>query len=299
MMTASPTKTSLRRKPKKGRRWFFRRQIVMCYRHDLMGCIDSIGTATDGAEAKHRISSDRHSVVLNTRALLPILVGAQLIVPLVMMQARAAITTINSKHFKESFASEVPISGATLVGVSYEEGAGNPGGTLWVHVPAHVLPMLCVTVTTDDGRYSSRVEFDLTGVQHASVALDYPTVFRQQLGTYPASRVAVLGELRNSCTAAGSAMPIYLPLAWSPQEGSRSVRVLVNSGGADVQLYDIATKAHIPCAPDNLSTARVSFNTKCRVMFGVPEGVAWNGYIQRSREDEVFKEIPVVIDISP
>jgi hypothetical protein len=198
--------------------------------------------------------------------------------------------------FTEAYLEQVPVSGSILTGLQYSTPSDSAGKNLWVRIPQAAIGKLCISVITDDGRYSAAAQFSLSALTSGEHSLPYPTKYGQQLRKYTAGRTALLASIADACTSPRESLPTYLPISWSPPADANKLLVLVNSGDSDVRLYRNSTKMFSPCNKVQMNAARVAYDTICSVDV-VSADSNWIGSIIRNRNDETLPFVPLQVSL--
>jgi hypothetical protein len=160
----------------------------------------------------------------------------------------------------ERWQTEVPVSGGVRVGVMSAGDRRLDLRSLTVFLPAFTEPTLCIELSTQDGRYSARLEYPLRPRESGPVFLDLPTQYARELAGYEPRQLAILASLNANCMQAPQA---YVAARWGDAPMSDAIIVLLNSrlptrirGGADGALS-------FDCLPlDGVTTA---YNLACEI----------------------------------
>jgi hypothetical protein len=230
----------------------------------------------------------------NEAALLLLIISFSIVAtPLIEGQVQA---TVSPEVFTEAYLDQVPVSGSILTGLQYSTPSDSAGKNLWVRIPQAAIGKLCISVITDDGRYSAAAQFNLSALSSGEHSLPYPTKYVEQLRKYTSGRTALLASIADVCASPGARPPTYLPISWSPPANANTFLVLVNSGDSDVRLYRNSTKIFSPCKRVEMNAARVAYDTICPVDV-VSEDPNWIGSIIRNRNDETLPLIPLQVNL--
>jgi hypothetical protein len=213
--------------------------------------------------------------------------------PFIKGQAQA---TVSPEVFTEAYLDQVPVSGSILTGLQYSTPSDSAGKNLWVRIPQEAIGKLCVSVITDDGRYSAAAQFNLSALSSGERSLPYPTKYGEQLRKYTSGRTALLASIADACASPRANLPTYLPISWSPPADANKFLVLVNSGDSDVRLYRNSSKAFSQCKKVEMNAARVAYDTICPVDV-VFSDTKWIGSIIRNRNDETLPLVPLQVSL--
>ena len=167
----------------------------------------------------------------------------------------------------ERFQGNVPLAGGKLVGVMSVSGSRVDVGTLTVFLPSSRESMLCLELSSQDGRYSARLEYRLTGTRTGAVSLDVPTQYRRELARYEPRRLAILASLNSSCTEAPKA---YLAAQWNEAPTASAVVVFLNSRVPSRIRGGVDGKLAFDCVPvDGVTTA---YDLACEIPWSALTG---------------------------
>jgi hypothetical protein len=213
--------------------------------------------------------------------------------PFIEGQAQAIVSP---EVFTELYLDQVPVSGSILAGLQHSTPSDSTGKSLWVRIPQAAIGKLCVSVITDDGRYSAAAQFALSALSSGEHSLPYPTKYGERLRRYTSGRTALLASIADVCASPGANLPTYLPISWSPPADANKFLVLVNSGDSDVRLYRNSTKTFSQCKKVEMNAARVAYDTICTVDV-VSTDSNWIGSIIRNRNDETLPFVPLQVSL--
>jgi hypothetical protein len=155
----------------------------------------------------------------------------------------------------EEYHKIAPAGGGVIVGV-VEDGQPQFAGTVQLWMPPRPNARVCVEVSSIDGRYFGRAEYQASGViGFAKLAPQ----FAAKLGTLPAGDLAVAATLTDCDHRSNS----YVVASWSTAPADHPmVVVLINAEmGTDVSIF---TPAEVPCDPIKEKRA-VTVTVRCRI----------------------------------
>lgn len=164
----------------------------------------------------------------------------------------------------EQWFDEVPVSGGVRVGVVTEPSPSpvDPQ-TFTVFLASADRSRICVEVSSKDGRYEARLEYDIAGREAGATAFELPTAFGEQLGSYAGRDLAILTYV-GDC---GEAPEEYLAATWGGSSDPDTVVVFVNS---QVPTFVVGgergrTDFTYECVPAAGDVAAKAYNKECRV----------------------------------
>lgn len=200
--------------------------------------------------------------------------------------AAQAMAPLEPRSKWERWVDEVPVSGGVIVGVM-ASAARSPVdlNALTVELPRSAAGPLCVEVSSHDGRYSARLEYDL-GPSRArtAIALRLPTQYGSRLRSYTASELVVLARLTRKC---GDPQGAIVPAAWSQTGRGDTVYVFANSRVPTDVLGGVGAAAQYEARCVEVVGVTTAFNLRC----AVPR--AWLApnarFVLRTREGRAFQ----------
>ena len=138
--------------------------------------------------------------------------------------------------------------------------------SLSVRVPASELAGLCIGISSRDGRYAARAQYDISSATPGVYRLNFPTSHASVLTRYLASELAVLAELADDCDTPDEST-VFAVASWDPQVPQAPIHVLLNVRDADARIYIPAEEGDgefIDCVRfDDVNTA---FDTRCEIV---------------------------------
>lgn len=177
-------------------------------------------------------------------------------------QARARALSPLTKS--ERWLKSVPVSGGLRVGVMAIARQKRPrGDTLYVILPSTGrLSRLCVEISSRDGRYEAKLEYDISERSPGLDTLEFLPAHRREIEKLEADELAILAHVDSTC--AGK-VETFVVAAWEPIAAADTVTVFLNSR---VPTYVIALEAkrvthETRC--EDLSETTTAFNLRCRV----------------------------------
>lgn len=129
----------------------------------------------------------------------------------------------------EKWLDNVPVSGNLQVGIM----AGVDDKAVDVEVftvflPATTHKLLCVEVSSQDGRYEAKLEYELQNIKPGPISLRLPTAYKERLSTnYKAVELAILTRLNERC--GDTASELFVVSGWNDKSLADTVSIFVNS----------------------------------------------------------------------
>lgn len=100
----------------------------------------------------------------------------------------------------ERYTAEVPVSGGLRVGFMNDtDGKIQDPRVVYALIPSSRPTSLCVEISSQDGRYSANLEYDLSNTDSGWQSLRVPTEKRSELSGYDRDGLVVLANLSESC----------------------------------------------------------------------------------------------------
>ena len=193
---------------------------------------------------------------------LPFVVGAVLSVGALCAQP---LQPRELKPGWEQWHEKVPVSGGVRVGVmAVDEATAVDPRSFVAFLPASDLPLLCVEISSKDGRYEANLEFELAGRNAGLLRFELPTKHRNELSRYAPPDLAILARLGRDCTAPPDR---FVVAGWTDRALADTIVVFVNSdaptmivAGANGVISESA-----PCEEIVGGAAPKAYNLACRV----------------------------------
>ena len=173
--------------------------------------------------------------------------------------------------FNELMREETPVSGNILKGVflSSNEEKINPAA-LFVTLPENVNQSLFVVLSSRDGRYFAEAEYLLKNNIEGLFRLHIITDYQKQIEQYRIIEMAVIGYIQSNRP---DKPDLIMPFSWGFSKQKKELVFLVNSGGADVRIYDPETDQFFFGA-DATGDSRIAYDTECVVNVSERSGEA-------------------------
>jgi hypothetical protein len=186
------------------------------------------------------------------------------------------------RRWDERWASSVPVSGTVVPGIMVgEQSVRVLDESITLRVPRETPASICVTITSQDGRYHARAQFQAAATSSGIVTLEGPRRYRRNLRRYPAGELAISAELTTSCDGRPATR---VPAGWGRRFADGDVFVYVNSRYHTEALWragDGGSKTVV--CPEIGNRQYVAFNRVCRIPRAeLPEAVS---LLVRSRRD--------------
>lgn len=173
---------------------------------------------------------------------------------------------LEGRILKEQWVQDVAVSGGVRVGIMASPAAAlvDPDH-FTVYLPdVPGARVLCVEISSRDGRYSAAIEYDLTGVGAGPHRLGLRNAqYRGELGTYAQAELAVLARLREECGAPGESEDPFVVAGWGAERGVTTVTVLLNSRVPAEVVGEVEGRMafRVPCS--DLEGGTTTFNLRC------------------------------------
>jgi hypothetical protein len=184
--------------------------------------------------------------------------------------AAAALVLIPVGELQEHFEKTVPVAGSMLVGLRRGPAEGPLSlQALAVDLPDNAGGMLCLDMSTRDGRYTASQDFKLQGPKAGPVSLNLKSRHPEDLRGYADADLAVMLQLRDSCDE--GAPRAYLAARWTTTATEDTLTALVNVklSRANMVLVDSAGQQvpgeEAPCQAIT-SGARTAYDHECSLL---------------------------------
>jgi hypothetical protein len=113
---------------------------------------------------------------MGNKAALLLLIVSELITVATPFSEGQAQAIASPEVFTEAYLDQVPVSGSILTGLQYSTPSDSVGRNLWIRIPRAATGKLCISVITDDGRYSAAAEFNLSALSSGEPSSIQPSM---------------------------------------------------------------------------------------------------------------------------
>ena len=163
----------------------------------------------------------------------------------------------------EVYQEKIPVSGGVRVGLMLEEEEDeiNPS-TFFVKIPNTNIKNLCVELSSKDGRYSAKLNYDISSASEGLQQFYLPTKFYDQLSGYTSSELVILASLADTCTEKPEA---YLISGWKSPDIISTFVLYINSTIESTLVVRLqnGTEEEIPFT--EVSSPTIAFNKKSTI----------------------------------
>ncbi|WP_394172301.1 hypothetical protein [Thalassotalea litorea] len=121
---------------------------------------------------------------------------------LVALKLMAAEISIDENSFEESFSHTVQVSGNFYVGL--QMASDDNIEQLVVLFPEGSTGMLCIAISSIDGRYKAKIEQEISSPISGWTQVLFDSAHQGELNKYIANELAVLARVGGSCTKSGA-----------------------------------------------------------------------------------------------
>lgn len=166
----------------------------------------------------------------------------------------------------EQWVADVAVSGGVRVGVMASPSeAGVDPDAFTVFLPGPLATdALCVEISSRDGRYSARIEYDLAGAEAGALRLGLAnTRHGSELGAYSEIELAILARLRDGCAAPADAEAPFVVAGWRAGAAPDVVTVLLNSRIPAEIVGEDGGRQTLRVRCSDLEGGTTAFNLRC------------------------------------
>lgn len=169
----------------------------------------------------------------------------------------------------ENYIKSIPVSGEIRVGaMAFESSDRIRPMSFFVKIPKHIQPILCVEISSRDGRYQARLPFTITDFEPGVYELDLPTRYKDELKNYTIKDITILAKVAKTCDEDAEC---YVLSAWNtPTFNNIEAYIYLNS---DQYTELILTKPlstsidHVIKCEKILETIATAYNCLCKVSY--------------------------------
>jgi len=185
-------------------------------------------------------------------------------------------------RWNERWASAIPVSGMVVPGIMVGgQSVRVTAESITLRIPRDRPASICVTITSQDGRYHAMAQFRVAATSSGLVTLEGPHRYRRNLRRYSAGELAINAELDTIC---GGRPQMRVPASWGGQFPDGDIFVYVNSRHYTEALWRAGDGgSRTVVCPETANDRYVAFNRVCRIPPAeLPESVS---LLIRSRRD--------------
>ena len=166
--------------------------------------------------------------------------------------------TVLEKSNWEVWQDKIPVSGGVRVGLMLADNSikVNPS-SFYVHVPNTEIKILCVELSSKDGRYSAKIDYSIDNLKIGIHQFLLPTKYKKELSSYKADEIVILASLNENCNENPKA---YLISNWNNLNTKKNVFVYINS---QIPAKLVADSIEFDC--EDLESPSIAFNKKCKI----------------------------------
>jgi hypothetical protein len=168
------------------------------------------------------------------------------------------------RRWEEQWARAVPVSGVAVTGVMFgNQAAPAVAERIMLRIPRSAVSSVCVTITSQDGRYYAQALFRVAPNSSGTDTLEGPSAHRRRVRRYPAGELAIKAEVTDRC---GSVGRMQIPASWGGEAVGNDVFVYVNSRYHTEALWrDTAGRSVTVACPETENDRYVAYNRVCRI----------------------------------
>lgn len=152
------------------------------------------------------------------------MIRAIMILTVVIISFNAAGGVIHISNLKESFTERVKVSGAFFMGLQFN--SNEDIEKLYILFPSSSTGMLCVEISSIDGRYKAYIEQKLVEPVSGLTELAFQSRYRDKLNEYKPSELAVKAVITDSCDNGESSL---LLASWRISNEKNNPVILIRS----------------------------------------------------------------------
>ncbi|GAB2777468.1 hypothetical protein [Salinimicrobium soli] len=136
--------------------------------------------------------------------------------------------SLNPKEgFIDEYYEYAPSSGLVVAGVMLNNSTEKLDPThCYSFIPKVAKSLLCVAITSKDGRYKGAFQYDITNVQSGWFQLNFPTEHREELDKYRSDEIIIVSTIADACSSDNEFF--YTPSVWRP-DSNEEVVIYLNS----------------------------------------------------------------------
>ena len=175
--------------------------------------------------------------------------------------------TVLEKSNWEVWQDKIPVSGGVRVGLMFEDKVGNFNSSqFFVMVPKTEIKNLCIELSSKDGRYSAKLNYNLKDVEEGLQQFYLPTKYKNELSRYRSDEVVILASLNMICKQKPDS---YLISGWNYPKKATSAIVYINSQIPTTLVVNTKRKEDNELQCTELESPTIAFNKKCVIPLSI------------------------------
>lgn len=194
----------------------------------------------------------------------------------------------------ERWLTNVPVSGGIRVGfVALGTTASFDPDSFTVFLPADPAPFVCIELSSQDGRYSAKLERSVRGRSSGPFTVHRQSRYRSEVSAYPSAELAILAQLGDECDRPAGP---YVLASWDAAPRRDTTVVFLNSRVPTSIVGGPARLTH-EARCTSLKGVTTAFNLRCEVPADwlTPD----NRFYVRMRRGPTFSQIALPLQLSP
>ena len=169
----------------------------------------------------------------------------------------------------ERYTEEIPVSGGLRVGLMNDtDGKINDPRVVYALIPSASAASLCVEISSQDGRYSANLEYDVSNTDSGWRPLTIPTEKHSELSGYDRDGLVVLANLSASCDGSTGTLIVT---SWEEQAAGgdgdvgEHVYVYLNSRIPTTIVGTVGGQVDNEARCQTLGDVTTAYNLRCAV----------------------------------
>jgi hypothetical protein len=154
----------------------------------------------------------------------------------------AETISIKDKDINESYSETVKVSGSFFLGIQYSQNSALE--KLNILFPDDSKGLLCIDISSIDGRYKAGIKHTLTQAVSGLQQLDFPSQYQTEINNYKPNELAVNATIGKGCSENNSKSLIA---SWSSQLEDENVVLLIRSDARKDVVYILGEPKGFKC----------------------------------------------------
>ena len=170
----------------------------------------------------------------------------------------------------EVYQEKIPVSGGVRVGLMLDQKdlEFNPS-RFYVNIPKTVITNLCVEISSKDGRYSAKLNYDISATVNGFKEFYLPTKYVGELSNYASNELVILASLSNTCV---EKVESYLISSWENSGENSAVVLYINSTIETSLMVKSSDGNSEEFSFEKVNSPTVAYNKKCVVPLNTLNG---------------------------
>lgn len=179
--------------------------------------------------------------------------------------AQIAPQEIEGNKDWETWYKKIPVSGEIRAGLMTSFHTDNKlHPSFFAQIPKNGNSTLCVNISSNDGRYSAKLTYDISNLNPGIHEFSWPTKFLKDLREFSTENISILSKLGDDCNDEDAQ---YVLSGWTDLDSKENIWIILNSERTPmIHIRNKSTRKSLEFECEKLKDQRnVAFNCSCKV----------------------------------